>query len=57
MIEPPELADLIDTNQIIQNYLPKQRDIDKNSEGYSKKSIERYSPPSYDQGNTGRILE
>ena len=29
LIEPPELADLIDTNQIIQKYLPKQMDIDK----------------------------
>ena len=29
LIEPPELADLIDTNWIIQKYLPKQTDIDK----------------------------
>ena len=29
LIEPPELADLIDTNQRIQIYLPKQTDIDK----------------------------
>ena len=29
LVEPPELADLIDTNQIIQKYLPKQTDIDK----------------------------
>ena len=29
LMEPPELVDLIDTNQIIQKYLPKQTDIDK----------------------------
>ena len=29
LIEPPELAGLIDTYQIIQKYLPKQTDIDK----------------------------
>ena len=29
LIGPPELADLIDTNQIIQKYLSKQTDIDK----------------------------
>ena len=29
MIEPPELTDLIDTNQIIEKYFPKQTDIDK----------------------------
>ena len=29
MVEPPELAYLFDTNQIVQKYLPKQTDIDK----------------------------
>ena len=29
MIEPQELADLINTNSIFQKYLPKQTDIDK----------------------------
>ena len=29
LLEPPELADLINTNNIVQNYLPKQTDIDK----------------------------
>ena len=28
LVEPPELADLVDTNNIVQKYLPKQRDID-----------------------------
>ena len=29
LLEPPELADLINTNNIVQKYLPKQTDIDK----------------------------
>ena len=29
LIEPPELVDLINTNNIVQKYLPKQTDIDK----------------------------
>ena len=29
LIGPPELVDLIDTNKIVQKYLPKQTDIDK----------------------------
>ena len=29
MQEPQELTDLIDTNKLIQKYLPKQTDIDK----------------------------
>ena len=29
LLEPPELADLINTNNLVQKYLPKQTDIDK----------------------------
>ena len=29
LLEPPELADVINTNNIVQKYLPKQTDIDK----------------------------
>ena len=29
LLEPPELTDLVDTNNIVQKYLPKQTDIDK----------------------------
>ena len=29
LIEPPELPDLVNTNNIVQKYLPKQTDIDK----------------------------
>ena len=29
LVEPPELADLVNTINIVQKYLPKQTDIDK----------------------------
>ena len=29
LLEPPELADLINTNNLVQKYLPNQTDIDK----------------------------
>ena len=29
LLEPPELADLINTNNLVQKYLPRQTDIDK----------------------------
>ena len=29
LVEPPELTDLVDTDKIVQTYLPKQTDIDK----------------------------
>ena len=29
LVEPPELADLVNTDNIVQKYLPKQTDIDK----------------------------
>ena len=28
LVEPPQLGDLVDTNNIVQKYLPKQTDID-----------------------------
>ena len=29
LVDPPELTDLVDTNKIVQKYLPKQTDIDR----------------------------
>ena len=29
LVEPPELTDIVDTDKIVQKYLPKQTDIDK----------------------------
>ena len=55
LVEPPELVDMIDTNKIVQKYLPKTDRHRQNFGSYLKKGIERYSPPSYSKGNTGRI--
>ena len=47
LVEPPELANLVNTDKIVQRYLPRQTDIDKIPECHSEKSIKRNSPTSY----------
>ena len=47
LVEPPELADLVNTDKIVQRYLPKQTDIDKILKVIQRKSIKRNSPTSY----------
>ena len=47
LVEPPKLADLVNTDKIVQKYLPRQTDIDKNSESHSEKGIKMNSPTSY----------
>ena len=37
LLEPPELADLINTNNLVQKYLPKQTDIEKFLKSYRKR--------------------
>ena len=37
--EPPELKDLIDTSKLIQKFLPKQTDIDKNLDIIKRKVL------------------
>ena len=37
LLEPPELADLINTNNLVQKYLPKQADIGKKFENHTEK--------------------
>ena len=39
LLEPPELADLVNTNNIVQKYLPKQTDIDKILKGIQRKVL------------------
>ena len=43
LIEPPELVDLVNTNNVVQKCLPKQT-CRQDLENYTKKSIERYLP-------------
>ena len=57
IVDPPELIDLVNTEKIVQKYLPKQTDIDRNSKSHSKKGIER-NKPSYDhKGDPSRIFQ
>ena len=53
---PPELIDLVNTERIVQKYLPKQSDIDR-IVNHSKKSIERNTPSSNHKGDPSRIFE
>ena len=55
LIQLTELADLVNTNIVVQKYLPRQTDIEKNLENYSKKSFERHSSPCNNKGDTSRI--
>ena len=55
--EPTELKDLIDTNNIVQWFLPKQTDIDKILEIIRKKVLKGMHLPLTDKRNTGRIFK
>ena len=48
--EPTELKDLVDTTKLVQRFLPKQMDIDKNLE-IIKKGPKRYTFTSHHQRN------
>ena len=54
--EPIELKDLIDTNNIIQRFLPKPTDIDKILK-LSKGGVERNAFTTDDKRDTGRIFK
>ena len=45
LLEPPELADLINTNNLVQKYFPKQTDIYKILEIIQRKVLEGTHPP------------
>ena len=53
--EPYELIDLIDTTKLIQKFLPKQMDSDKNSRYYKKKGSKAYTFTPHYQGNSSRL--
>ena len=56
LLEPPELADLINTNNLVQKYLPKQTDIDKSLK-ILEKGIKRFTSPCNHKGDTSRIFK
>ena len=53
--EPKELGDLINKENFIHNYLPKQTDIDKILEIMQRKSTKRDTFTNQDKGNTDRL--
>ena len=57
LVDPPELTDLVNTERIVQKYLPKQADIDKIPKSHPKKSIKRNTPFHNHKGDPGRIFE
>ena len=55
-MDPPELIDLVNTERIVQKYLPKQADIDKILKSIQK-SIKRNTPSHNHKRDTSRIFE
>ena len=54
--QPKELGSLINKENLIHKYLPKQTDIDKMLRGNPEESIEGHSSASQNRRNTGRIF-
>ena len=56
LVDPPELTDLINTEKIVQKYLPKQADIDKIL-SHTKKSVKRNTSSHNHKRDPSRIFE
>ena len=56
-VEPPELIDLVDTNNKVQKYLPKQTDIDKILKIIQRKVLKRYPSPCHNKRYMSRIFK
>ena len=48
LVKPPELAELVNTNKIVQRYLPKQTDVDKILKVIQRKVLKGTHLPNYD---------
>ena len=57
MLEPPQLADLINTNNIVQKYLPKQMDIDKSLKIIQRKVLKGTHLPCNNKGDTSMVFK
>ena len=57
IVDPPELIDLVNTERIVQKYLPKQADIDKILKVIQRKCIERNTPSPNHKRDPSRIFE
>ena len=56
LMDPPELTDLVNTERIVQKYLPKQADIDKIL-SHTKKSVKRNTSSHNHKRDPSRIFE
>ena len=57
LLEPPELADLVNTNNIVKKVFAKANRYGQDPENYTKKGIERYLPPCDNKGYTNGIFK
>ena len=55
--EPKDLGSLINTHNLVQNFLPKQADINKILKLIQGKGFERYAFVSNSKRNSSRIFE
>ena len=57
LLESPELQAQVDSKNMVQRYFPKQVDLDKIQETFSKKGIKRHTFICHSEGDTGRIFK
>ena len=57
LVDPPELTDLVNTEKIVQKYLPKQADIDKILKVTQRKVLKKNTSSYNHKGNPSRIFE
>ena len=56
LLEAQELADLINTNNLVQKYLPNQTDIKQHLKNHTEKDMKRYTSPCNHKRNTSGIF-
>ena len=57
LIDPPELIDLVNTERVVQKYLPRQTDIDRILKVIQRKVLKGTHLPLNHKGGPSRILE
>ena len=57
LVDPPELTDLVNTEKIVQKYLPKQADIDKILKVIQRKSVKRNTSSYNHKRDPSRIFK
>ena len=57
LVEPPELTDLVNSNNIVQKIFAQANSYRQDLENYSKKSIERHPSPCHNKRDTSVIFK